>query len=158
MDVSGMLAWAVLALLVSGSGYATPIPDSVEIDDNCVSNCVSTTRYQNNLLVVARNREGEIFKTLSLELPSGAKRVFGSARGGYGGRDFRIGRPDAQMLSEVPVGSLCGGIPGVCTETALIRYETPTQLVIYTFTYVFNNGDLVEVRVDETRVARSKLN
>lgn len=153
-----MFAWAALAVLFSGVSQAGVNRGAVANDDDCVSNCVSTSRYNNSLLIFAKNRDGEIFKTLSFELPKDAMRVSGAARGGYGGRDFRIGRPDVQMLSDIPVGSLCNGVPGVCTETALIRYETPTQFVIYTFTYVFSNGDLVEVRVDETRVARSKLN
>ena len=157
MDVSIMLASAVLAMLISGASHGTEITDPIGSYENCAANCVSTTRHRNNLLVVARNKRGEIFKTLSLELPPGARQVPGEARGVYGGSDLRIDESDVEMMSGLPVGSLCIGIPGVCTETSLVRYETTTQFVFYTFTFVFNHGDLVEVRVDETRVARSKI-
>lgn len=157
MDVSSMLASAVFAMLISGVSQGTEVSSSAPEFENCVNNCVSTTRYRNNLLIVARNNQGEIFRTISLELPADARLVTDGVPGGFGETNIRHADPVVQMNYEYPVGSVCGGTPGICTEAALVRYETRAHFVIYTFTFVFNNGELVEVKVDETRITRSKL-
>ncbi len=157
MDVSGMFAWAVLAMLISGASQAAETEGPVVSYADCVSNCVTLTRHRNHLLIDARNGQGEVFKTLSFSLPPGARRVAGGTQERYGGSGFGGGTQGLAMLSDVPTGGVCVSYTGVCTETAVVRYQTSTHVIIYTFTFVFNDGELVEVRVDETRVAQSKL-
>ncbi len=160
MPAKWTAALAIFVALTSGTAFSSELIGPSGIDGSgCNSNCVSITRYFDHLLVLARNARGEVFKTLSLDLPRNARPLTSNRRTGKHSQTgaAQAGWPDTMNTASVPVGTTCYAVSGVCTETAVMRYVTPSQYIFYTFTYVFSDGQLVEVRVDETRVSRNKI-
>ncbi len=122
----------------------------------CHANCVLIREQAGRLLLFARNADGVVFKSTSIDLPANARRVGWSAPS----RSLAV-EPEAATsslpYSGVPVGLTCSTIAGLCTEQATMSYETPTQLVVVTITYYFFDGELMDIEVNEKRIARSKL-
>lgn len=147
-----ILLFVILFSFATGSTGARNVPGGTG-EAMCYANCVITTRSGNELLFVARDRRGKIFATANVTLPDNARAVhFGGSRS-----DDLQRYPDASQQSGLPVGSVCGGVSGVCTEHSSLTYETSSQYVIVSITYIFFDGNLQDIDVDETRIAKSKI-
>lgn len=147
-----ILLFVILFSVATGSTGARNVSASSG-EAMCYANCVITTRSGNELLFVAKDRRGKIFATANLTLPKNARALrFRGSRS-----DDSLQYPDASQQSGLPVGSVCGGVSGVCTEHSSLTYETPSQYVIVSITYFFFDGNLQDIDVDETRIAKSKI-
>lgn len=160
-----VLASTVL-FLIAANGIAAPTASLLFDQNQCGSNCVLSLRSANNLIVVARNREGAIFKTLSFAMPGDARLLYASDSGSV----YLKTAQDPQSPSTIgsTIGSTsasangdaseCVNLPGVCTDSDVRSYVTPGYYIFYTYTYVFNNGNLIEINVEENRIARNIIN
>ncbi|NNF52396.1 MAG: hypothetical protein HKN59_08155 [Gammaproteobacteria bacterium] len=147
------LASAAL-LLVAAHGYAAPVPGLFIDQLSCGSNCVESLRSADNLIVVARNSSGAIFRTLSLAIPGDARLLYAS------GRRSKVHDPDLFTANNAAgdAAGACAHTPGICTESSVRTYVTPGYYIFYTYTFVFSDGNLLEISVEETRTARDFVN
>lgn len=161
---------SLLFLLVTAAGVGVA---QAQVTDNetgvprCYTNCVEVARSGDSLLFFARDREGNIVDTSTVVLPAGARRVSAlqgneriqpAATDGSGTpRSHTTGQSFGGPQSGLPVGTICAGAAGVCTEHSSLTYETPTHFVIVTVTFFFFDGELQDIDVDETRLAKNKV-
>lgn len=122
-------------------------------DAPCFANCVVTTQSGNRLLFVAKDRRGQIFATANVLLPARARLINSVNAGGAGSTE----RLHVTQQSGLPVGTTCHGVSGICTEHSSLTYETPSHYIVVSITYVFFNGDLQDIDVDETRISKNKF-
>lgn len=154
MDYSktASLAAIVALLALNASAHASPVPGDLFTSDACPANCVATLRSANNLLVVARDAAGAVFSTYSFRMPGNA--VLVSGPGVFSGRGA-TGLDET--ASSTGTGGQCLNQPGLCTETSVRTYSTPTHFIFYTYTYVYRDGNLVHIEVEESRVLRNQV-
>lgn len=123
----------------------------------CTSNCVLSLRSVSNLIVVARDSKGAIFKTLSFAMPTDARLLAaGNAAGVTQAGEYRAGQMAGASTGDA--SNECISVPGVCTASNVRSYVTPSFYIFYTYTYVFRDGNLLEISVEETRIARNMIN
>lgn len=148
---------ATVLLLVTTDGIAAPATALLFDQAGCGTNCVQSLRSTNNLIVVAKNSDGAVFKTLSFAIPGNARLLHADDAGA----DYPTARNSpmhATSNSTTGAGSECVNTPGVCTVSTVRTYVTPSYYIFYTYTFVFNDGNLVEMNVEETRTARNFIN
>lgn len=154
-------AYLHFAALAGGLMLAAPVSHAGAVDGTysqapCYANCAFLREQAGRLLVFAKNADGVVFKSASIDLPTDARRIGSSAPVVSA---FVETQPSVESLpySGIPVGLTCSTTTGLCTEQATMSYETPTQLVVVTITYYFFDGELVDLEVNEKRIAKSKL-
>lgn len=156
MDYSRLARRAItIALLaLSGAGNASPVPGELFTSEACPRNCVMTLRSASSLLVVAKDTAGGVFTTYSFKLPGDAVPVPAGRqpRGAWSG-----GLAAAGSATTLSSDGTCQTMPGLCTETSVRTYRTPGYYIFYTYTYVFRDGNLIHIDVDETRVPRNQI-
>ncbi len=154
MEYSKLAPWAALVILLAltAGADASPVPGDLFTNDACPANCVATLRSANNLLVVARDSAGAVFSTHSFRMPGNA--VLVSAPGSFSDRGSA---GMAATAGSVGTGGQCLNQPGLCTETSVRTYSTPTHYLFYTYTYIYRDGNLAHIEVEESRVLRNEV-
>lgn len=157
MDYSRPARWAIaIALLtLTGAAGASTVPGELFTSETCPGNCVMTLRSASSLLVVAKDTQGAVFTTHSFQLPRDAVPV-PAARHNQSALSGSRGRMSGVASTSSSDGS-CLTMPGLCTETSVRTYSTPTHYIFYTYTYVYNDGNLIHIDVEETRVLRNQV-
>ena len=157
MDIlKSTLSGAVLFLVMT-NGIAAPATAQLFDRESCGTNCVQSLRSSNNLIIVAKNSDGAVFKTLSFAMPGDARLLYS----GQAAADYRAASDSAMLAtsnSTSGAGSECVNMPGVCTVSSVRTYVTPSYYIFYTYTFVFYDGNLMEISVEETRTARDFVN
>ena len=156
METFKLVLLGIVLLTAAEIAHATPTPLLALGAERCSSNCVTTLRSTNKIVVIARDQQGAIFRTLSFEMPADA-RLLAAEGETFGSRGLDSGFVQTGNTWDGSTGSQCVNMPGLCTETALRSYATPGFYIFYTYTYVFHDGNLIEINVEETRVARDYM-
>ncbi|NNF50863.1 MAG: hypothetical protein HKN59_00350 [Gammaproteobacteria bacterium] len=149
-------AFVIVALILAAvDSHAAPVGGLLIDQMSCGSNCVESLRSANNLIVVARNSEGSIFRTLSFAMPRDARLLYAG-----GARRSATNDPSLFMASGSTgeAAGECANMPGICTESSVRTYTTPGYYIFYTYTFVFSEGNLLEINVEETRITRDYVN
>jgi len=140
-------------LVIATNGNAAPASGLLFDQLACSSNCVQSLRSVNNLIVVAKNGDGAVFKTLSFAMPGEARLLYAG-----GGAARRQVAPDSAVFaagaSTDEAAMQCANMPGLCTASSVRTYVTPGFYIFYTYTFVFSNGNLMEISVEESRTTR----
>lgn len=151
------LALIAIGLLFTqiGDSAAAPAAGSIFTSDDCPANCVMTLRSSGSVLVVARNAAGAVFRTLSFSIPENA--VLSRAGGPHNGSHIGGAGRHSSHPASATQGGQCQNLPGLCTESSVRVYSTPSQYIFFTYTYVYQDGNLVHIDVEETRVPRGQI-
>lgn len=157
MDLMKLALYCAVLLLFAANASALPTSGILFDRSQCSSNCVLSLRSVNNLIVVARNSDGAIFKTLSFAMPADARLLYQSNAGRARSGGHKLANQPLSASTNA-AESDCANMPGVCTASDVRTYATPAYYVFYTYTYVYMDGNLMEINVEETRVARNIIN
>ena len=110
----------------------------------CARNCGQISQVGNSLVVTLLDRNGKPFKVASIDIDPTASRV-------------TIGtRNDAMMPMATGLGSGAGS-GDISAQSIQTYVYTATQTVIYTMTYYYQGGVLVDVKVTEQRFPKERI-
>jgi len=158
MDYSKFAVLIALLVLLTASGKVDAAPRFVADSDACFSNCVETLRNMSRLLIFARDSNGEVFKTLSLDLPANARLALAPSADPRAAPTMWVNGAGVVNASGLASNTACSNYPGMCTQTTVRTYTTPRQYIFFTYTYIYHDGALLEVQVEETRLMRDLIN
>lgn len=145
------LASAIM-LSLGPAAFTMPSAGLLFDQQDCRDNCVLTLRSERNLIIVAKDSRGAIIKTRSFAMPAEARLLYAGSRGVARAGDMPW-TPASQ--GQADGGSECVNTPGVCTSSDVRAYTTPGFYVFYTYTFVHLDGNLLDIEVEESRIARN---
>jgi hypothetical protein len=119
-----------------GTATASPSITFAPGYEPCARNCGQISQVGNSLVVTLLDKSGKAFKAVTHDIdPAGTKLVVSPVRN------------DVPMI--VAMGS-----DDITTQTTSTTMRTTTHIVVIQITYVYRNGQLIDVKIQEYRYPR----
>jgi len=133
----------LLAVGLAAAAHLNPAVAAPQISfaqglDSCVRNCGQISQVGNSIIITLLDKSGKPFKVATADIDATATKVAISATSDSHGVPGFIGA--------TPMAA-----SDVTTKVGTIVIETKGETIVYTFTYLYRNGELVDVKVDEHR-------
>jgi hypothetical protein len=106
--------------------------------ESCVRNCGQITQLGNSLVVTLLDRNGKPFKVVTADIDPSATQILVSA-------------PQDSQNAPALFGATPMASGDITAATRITVIKTATETIVYTVIYYYQNGQIIDVKIQEQR-------